>query len=359
MRKLRVAIIGCGWAGDLQMTRGFSRLPDLFDIQVCCSRNEKNRRAFAARYNIPRHTASLADVLGLADIDVVSICTPPSAHFRMITDTLGAGKHVICEKPLVASLAEIDALVEAEQHAAGRIMPIFQYRFGSAVPKLREVIASGLAGKPYAATVETLLLRGADYYRMDWRGKFETEWGGVLITQAIHNHDLLLHLMGPAASVSAITATRVNPIEVEDCASACIGLASGAVASITATLGSARPSARMRLCFENVTFERQCFDDQSSLLAADPWTFACKDASIASSIERVMNKDSVAHDGFAGQFAAFHDALTTGGAMPVSLEDARRSIELASALYHAAETGRRVTLPLSPSHPGYGGWLDK
>ncbi len=358
MRKLRVAIIGCGWAGDLQMTRGFNLLPDLFEVSVCCSRNEKNRRTFAAKYNIERHVGSFADVLALADIDVVSICTPPSSHYEMIVEALRAGKHVICEKPLVGALAQFDAIAELERTAPGRVMPIFQYRFGAAIPKLRRIIQSGLAGKPYTASVETLLLRGADYYHVEWRGKFATEWGGVLITQSIHNHDLLLHLMGPARSVSAVTATRVNPIEVEDCAAACLTLESGALASITATLGSARPSARMRLCFENVTFERQCYDAESSLLAGEPWSVSCAKDAIAAEIGRIMSEDVPGHQGFAGQFAAFHQAIHAGGPMPVTLDDARRSIELASALYHAAETGQRVTLPLAASHPKYRGWVN-
>jgi predicted dehydrogenase len=354
MTKLRVGLVGCGWAGDLQMTRGFNLLPEMFEVTVCCGRNDENRRAFAERYGIPRHVAAYEAMLADPDIDVVTICAPPPTHYDMIMAALAAGKRVICEKPLVGSLAHLDAIAKSGQR---RVMPIFQYRFGAAVPKLRQIIQSGLAGKPYAASVETLLLRGAEYYRVDWRGKFATEWGGVLITQAIHNHDLLTHLLGPVASVSAITATRVNPIEVEDCAAACLGFANGAVGSITATLGSARPSARMRLCFQNVTFERQCFDAESSLLAGEPWSFTCADPTIAAKIERIMAEETTGPIGFAGQFAAMHAAIETGGPLPVTLDDARQSIELASALYHAAASGQRVTLPLGAGHAMYGGWV--
>lgn len=357
MTKLRVGIVGCGWAGDLQMTLGFNPLPDLFEVSVCCARSEESRRAFAARYQIPRHVASLEEMLALPDRDAVSICTPPPAHYEIMIAALAAGKHVICEKPLVGSLAHIDAIIAAERDAGGRVMPIFQCRFGAAVPKLRRIIQSGLAGKPFTASVEMLLLRGGDYYRVDWRGKFATEWGGVLITQAIHNHDLLTYLLGPVASVSAITATRVNPIEVEDCAAACLGFANGAIGSITATLGSTRPSARMRLCFQKVTFERQCFDGESSLLAGEPWSFTCADCATALEITRIMREESAERIGFAGQFAGFHAAIAAGGPMPVTLEDARQSIELASALYHAAETGQRVTLPLAALYTKYAGWV--
>ena len=83
----------------------------------------------------------------------------------------------------------------------------------------------------------------------------ETELGGVLLTHAIHSHDLLTYLMGPVASVFARTATRVNPVEVEDCAVASLVMQSGALVSLAATLGSHKEISRLRLCFEHVTFE--------------------------------------------------------------------------------------------------------
>ena len=357
MTRLRVAIIGCGWAGDLQMTRGFTPLPELFEISVCCSRQADRRQAFAARYNIPRQAGRLEDVLAMPDIDVVSICTPPPLHYTMILASLAADKHVICEKPLVGSLQQLDDVAAAVLQSDRHVMPIFQYRFGAAIPKLREIIGSGLAGRAYTASVETLLRRTADYYRVEWRGKFATELGGVLVTQAIHNHDLLLHLLGPASSAAALKATRVNPIEVEDCAVASLRLESGALVSITATLGSIRPSTRIRLCFERVSFERQCFGDATSQLAEEPWEFTAADPGSAAAIGAIMERPTQGHSGFAGQFAAFHQTVEHGTPLPVTLQDARRSLELISVLFHSAETGQQVSLPLSNTHPRYSGWV--
>jgi predicted dehydrogenase len=68
---------------------------------------------------------------------------------------LTAGKEVVCEKPAAFSLAEIDRLIAAERQAAGRILPIFQSRFGNGVQKAKRLIDRGIAGKPYLATFET------------------------------------------------------------------------------------------------------------------------------------------------------------------------------------------------------------
>ena len=96
---------------------------------------------------------------------------------------------------------------------------------------------------------------------------------------AIHNHDLVTWLMGPAASVFAQTATRVNPVEVEDCAVASLSMRNGALVSLAATLGSQREISRLRLCFEQVTFESPTApyslgDDPWEIIAASPETEA-------------------------------------------------------------------------------------
>ena len=129
------------------------------------------------------------------DIDIVDICTPPVLHYpHGRWRRSRAGKHVVCEKPLVGSLAEVDALDRGRARGrAGALMPIFQYRFGDGVQKAKRIIERGLAGKPYLATVETAWQRGAEYYAVPWRGKWETELGGVLLTHAIHAHDMLTY----------------------------------------------------------------------------------------------------------------------------------------------------------------------
>ncbi len=153
----------------------------------------------------------------MKDIEIVDICTPPTLHFPQVMAALAAGKQVICEKPLVGSLAEIDQLAIAEAKTAGRVMPIFQYRYGNGLQKAKRIIDLGLAGKPYLGTVETAWLRKAAYYSGPWRGRWATELGGVLMGHAIHPHDMFCYLMGPLKSLFGRVATRVNPIEVEDC----------------------------------------------------------------------------------------------------------------------------------------------
>jgi predicted dehydrogenase len=218
---------------------------------------------------------------------------------------------------------------------------------------LRHLVERGVAGRAYLATIETHWTRRPGYYANPWRGRRAGELGGVLLSQAIHAHDLLIWVLGPARRVFARTATRVNAIETEDCAVATLEMADGSLAGLSATLGSAEEISRLRFCFEGVTAESNHAPYVSS---SEPWRLIPRSAEHASRIALALADFAPQEEGFARQFALFHDALETGGPLPVTLGDARRSIELASALYHSAATGTDVELPLGPDHPAYRGW---
>jgi predicted dehydrogenase len=235
-------------------------------------------------------------------------------------------------------------------------MSVFQYRFGSQLAKIHHLVKSGLLGKAYVSSVETAKTRGADYYKVPWRGKFATELGGVLLTQSIHTHDLFFWLMGSCKTVSAFKTTRVNPIEVEDCAVVGLVMQDGSLASLTATLGSVRQLIRVRLCFEHATLELLAFEEDASQPGNVPWTVLPRTPEIGNAISAKMAEVPPTSSGFVRQYELFHEALLTEGPMPVSLEDARRSLELITAIFQSTETGRAVSLPLLADAPKYDGW---
>jgi predicted dehydrogenase len=154
--------------------------------------------------------------------------------------------------------------------------------------------------------------------------------------------------------VFARTATRVNPIETEDCAAVACEMADGSLASLSATLGSRPEISRLRFCFEQLTAESSLSPYQPSF---DPWTFTAASAERQAAIAAALQGFTAGPELYAGQFARLHAALASGGELPVTLADARASLELLTAIYHSASTGEAVTLPIGPGHPSFGGWL--
>jgi predicted dehydrogenase len=187
----KVAVVGCG-IGRAHI-EGYRSHPDKFRVAALCDVDEKRLAAVSDEFSIVRRTTSFDELLRMDDIEIIDICTPPALHVSQIIAALAAGKEVVCEKPLAGSLADVDRVIAAEQEAAGRVMPIFQYRFGAGVQKAKRIIDMGVAGKPYLATVETAWKRTPEYYRIPWRGRLASELGGVLLSQAIHSHDLMTH----------------------------------------------------------------------------------------------------------------------------------------------------------------------
>jgi predicted dehydrogenase len=352
VNKLRVGIAGLGIGR--QHLAAFRTLPEQFEVVALCDPDAARRNAIAAEFGIARTTDSFDALLGLDNIDLVDICTPQSLHYRQCLDALTAGKHVICEKPIVGSLAECDALIAAERRASTRVMPVFQYRFGIGLQKLLHLIRHGVVGKHYLTTSETTWRRGDAYFNNPWRGKLAEAMGGCLLTQAIHAHDAVTLALGTVRKVYATTATRVNAVETEDCAVASLTFADGSLASLAVTLGSYDEISRLRFCFEHLTA-------QSSLapyaMTAEPWMFVPATDTAGQRMAASLEHFEARPEGFAGQFLRFHESLSNGGEIPVTLADARASLELLSALYHSAATGKAVELPIGDDHPVYEGWL--
>ena len=247
--KLRVAVVGLGVGkGHLE---SYAKVSDRFEVKAVCDLDEAKARVAGAEFGVAWHTPRFADLLSSSEIDIVDICTPPHTHRRLIEQALAAGLHVICEKPLVGSLSDADAIALAQKTAKGTLFPIFQYRFGHGLQKLKHLQSKGFAHTPYLSTIETAWRRDADYYEVQWRGKWATELGGCCLTQASHAHDMLSYVNGPVASVFAHLATRVNNIEVEDCAAISIGMANGSVATLSVTLGAAEELSRLRFMFSD------------------------------------------------------------------------------------------------------------
>ncbi len=352
-KKLKVVVVG-GGIGRSHL-EGYQKLPDLFEIVAICDIDQPKAQEVVEKYKLPRSYLDFNEVCQLEDLDVIDLCTPPHLHFSQIKQALAAGKNVICEKPLVGSLREVDEVIKAEAEANGkRVMPIFQYRFGHGLQKLKMLADSGLVGRAYLATIETAWRRRAVYYSVPWRGKWQTELGGALLTHAIHSHDILNYIMGPAKSVFARTATRVNPVEVEDCAAISVEMADGSLATLSVTLGSSKEITRHHFCFEGLSAESNNRPYDNS---GDPWEFVGDTPELEARIQEVLSAFKPLPERFAGQFYRYYHALKNSTELPVTLADSRRALEFITAFYYSVETGRPVELPIGKEHPKYNGWL--
>ncbi len=350
-KRLKVGVVG-GGVGAAHVA-AYKELPDLYEVDSFCDIDAARARDVSEKHGVPNTFTALEPLLE-RDLDLVDIATPSNLHFPQTVQALQAGRNVIVEKPVAKSLAEVDRLVEAEAASGKRVIPIFQYRFGNGIARMKHLIAKDVAGKPYVATAETHWRRTPAYYaRGPWRGTWDGELGGALATLAIHIHDLLTQVLGPIASVYARTATRVNPIETEDCAMLALEFANGAFATSSVTTGSQDESSRMRFCFEHVTAEsgRDPYNP-----GHEPWTFVAADEAGQKRIDDALADFVPGRERWLGQMERMHATLADGAPAPVTLADGRAAVELLTATYDSSSSGKAVRLPLGPDNRLYNGW---
>ena len=343
----RVAIIGAG-VGARHLT-GYRELPDQFRVKAICDLDVNRAQRVAGNDTGIRITASIDDILADTSIDLIDICLPPHMHFPVTVKALEAGKNVICEKPIVLSIDQMEQLEAAVKEYDRYVFPVFQYRYGRGIEQLKALQNAGLAGKAYVASIETHWNRGADYYSIPWRGTLEGEAGGALLVHAIHVHDLLSVVLGPVAEVVVMADTRVNDIETEDCAALAFRMANGALATSSVTLGANDDTTRLRFCFEGFTAES---GSAPYAPAEDNWRFYARAPTAQTQIDEIISSVQTQHAGYAGFLAEAANAIKGGNGAEVTLVDGRRSIELATSIYESLREGTIVCLPKTTSEHG-------
>ncbi|MFW6596942.1 Gfo/Idh/MocA family protein [Propionibacteriaceae bacterium Y2011] len=230
----RAAVIGCGDISQLH----FKSLDEANAELVAICDVDPDRLAAVVPDRQVERVSDHRQLLDRDDIDVVHICTPHNQHVPVALDFLAAGKHVLTEKPIAASLEEADELVQASKETDRKVGVCFQNRYNKPFAAAKEILDSGRLGAVLSAGASVLWHRTPEYYRArPWRGSREGSGGGVLINQAIHTIDMVQWLVGDVTEVtgSAGTYGLADVIEVEDTATVAMRHENGVRSVLVAT----------------------------------------------------------------------------------------------------------------------------
>jgi predicted dehydrogenase len=347
MEKWRIAIVGTGNIAHNHMKAIQQLKQKDADVVAAMNPNPEKLKIFCDEYAIADRYINLDEMLAKSQPNFVIICSPPAEHTEQCIAALESGAHVLCEKPLAPSLADIDRIQAAEAHSGRTCTTGFQWRYGASGLYVKSQIDNGAWGQPLAAVCHTLWYRDSDYYSVAWRGKWATEIGGTSFNHGIHAMDFLLWLLGDWESVNAITRTQHHNIEVEDLSAAMIQFTNGAVASVMNSAISPRQTSYVRFDFADVTLELEHLYhyDQSH------WRITHAGQSESEPLE-MDRPDTEAH-----QIAQLHEvlaALDAGRPTVSTTTDTRQTTELISAIYKSGVTGQTVQRgTILPSDPFY------
>lgn len=228
-RKMGVAIVGCGtiFTNHIEPVINNDELELLYLVDI----NEEKVKSLADKYNC-RFSMNIDDVLEDDRVEVIHILTPHYLHCEMAKKSILASKHVILEKPAGIELEDVQELKELSSKMNRQIAVVFQNRYNPSLLKAKEILDSKMLGDIKGLRAFITWERDKEYYDQDeWRGKWKTEGGGLLINQAIHTLDVMQWLGGEISEIKGHIDTRLlgEVIEVEDTADATFKYENGAV----------------------------------------------------------------------------------------------------------------------------------
>ncbi len=340
MSKVRAALIGTGGISNSH-ARALRSLNDRVELVAAVDLAPKNLKKFCDTHQIPKSYQDADEMLRQEQPDLVHICTPPKIHAKLSIAALKAGAWVLCEKPLCASLEELDQIQDAERETGRYCASVFQWRFGAGGKHLNKLIQDGRLGRLLVGICHTLWWRGDDYYAMDWRGTYETELGGCNMTHGIHAMDFFLWQMGEWDEVTARIGTLNHDIEVEDACMAMVRFKNGAMGSIVNSVCSPREVSYLRFDFQEGTAEVSHLYGYEN---AD-WTFSGhKDADEAhqkkvEAWQAIEGNEGASH---ASQLSELLDNRERNECPRTSGDQARNTLEFLSSVFKSAATNQPV-----------------
>jgi predicted dehydrogenase len=324
--ELRAGVLGAGFIGDIH-ARAYHATPGVRLVGVADPVAAK-----AERVADECDTSVVVDLEQLLDldVDVVSVCTPPSSHAELAIASLEAGKHVLCEKPLARTLEQGRRLVEAADHAAGLLMVGHVSRFEPDHRLAKELVDSGQLG-PVQMISHSITTSMPGWSEGGWLFDQEKS-GGPLLDLSVHGFDYLSWLVGSEpVRVHAVGAD--TPIGPATYTLSTVRFSNGAMGLVESSW--AHPAARgFKLAVELTGPDGRLSWSYDHLMggvmypdAGDPVWF-----------------DSLGERGFQAEVRAFADAIRSGGPSPVSARDGFRALRTALAALESLQTGTTIDL---------------
>ncbi len=230
-KPVRVASIGLGWWSDV-LADAALKTPKI-EIVKCYTRSGKKREAFAKKYNCGM-ASSYEEILQDHSIEGVLVTTPNSAHLETARLAAQAGKHVFIDKPIANTISDGRGITEACEKAGVVLSIGYQRRRESHFRWMHRAIQEGRFGGLVQAEANISRDRVGVMDPNSWRHSAIELPGGVMLQIGIHYVDILLYLLGPAKSVSAMTSHLYLEGENPDIAALLIEHENGALSKLSA-----------------------------------------------------------------------------------------------------------------------------
>jgi 1,5-anhydro-D-fructose reductase (1,5-anhydro-D-mannitol-forming) len=298
-------------------------------VAAVMSSSAERATAYAAQHAIPAAYSGLPGLLADPRVDIVYISTTNELHASQAIAAAGAGKHVLCEKPLALSLADAHAIVAACRAAGVVLGTNHHLRNAASHRAIRQLVREGAIGTPLFARVFHAVQLPA--HLQGWRVAKPAAGGGAILDITVHDIDTLRFVLG-AEPVEA-TAIRSGDGPVEDGVMAVLRFDNGVLAQLHDAFNVPHAGTGIEI-----------HGSAGSIVGRDVMTQrAVGEVRLrTASGERAIGLEH--HDLYAHGLAAFDRAVQGKGQPAANGDDGVRSLAGALAVIASASSGRRVPI---------------
>lgn len=336
---MRVGIIGTG-AIAWKHAQAYKNIGH--QITACTNGTAEKGMKFAEATGC-EFVATPEELCARADVDFVDVCTFPA--YRLVAVELCArnGKHVLVQKPMAVDLDTAAKMIEVAKAAEIQLGVVSQHRWDDSVLFLKRALTAGRLGHILQADAYVKWYRTDEYYARPIKGTWAVEGGGALISQAIHQVDVLLHLIGGVEEVFGYWQLgATHKIESEDCVCAVMRYASGATGVIQAAT-ALWPGYPERVEIHGTKGSAIVTGDQ--LTTWDVKDDAGEPAPLAQLAKSgASDPMAISTVPFERQLAEFGEACKAGRAPACSGVDGYKALELVRSIYDSCAEGRKVQI---------------
>jgi UDP-N-acetylglucosamine 3-dehydrogenase len=219
MNRIKIGVVGLGWFGE-KHCEVLAGLPQA-ELFAVCTRSETRLAEVADRFGVPHRFTDYRQMLALPELDVVSVVTMWDQHAEPTIAALQAGKHVFCEKPLAATVADCDRIVAAAEQARGSLLVGHICRFNPRYAAAKEEIAAGRIGRIVSVYARRNLPR--------WITAGVLDKIGPIAGDGVHDVDLMLWYTQARVVSAYAQTTRVRDLKHPDIGVAMYRFDSGAI----------------------------------------------------------------------------------------------------------------------------------
>ena len=336
---MRVGILGTGAVAQ-KHAMAYRNIG--FPIVACANRNSEKGRAFAWEFG-SEFVATTEELCRHPQVDFVDICTLPEYRLQAVELCAQSGKHVLVEKPMATRMELALEMAHVARQSRIQLGVVSQHRFDDSALFLSSALSQGRLGRLLQADAYVKWYRSPEYYARPLKGSWEGEGGGALISQAIHQVDLLLALAGPVAEVFAYRQLgALHKIESEDVISSVLRYASGATGVIQAATAF-WPGYPERIELHGTKGTAVIVGDKLAVwdVRDDSGETPPLKSAAASGASDPM---AISTTSFERQFLDFAEACRTGRKPIVSVVQGCRALQLVTSIYQSCAEHRAVPI---------------